>query len=825
MRVRSSGAVVFTSVVCSLLLFSVLDPGLVTAASTTTSTTAAVAPAPVLASPPASIVLTIVPPKLPADGGSYPAIVVSLLTSAGKPSLAANDTLVFLTSSQASVGSVSGRVTISKGSGFAVANFTSSTTPGSTSISASSVGLSAASSQVATVNPSGLATRLKVIPVPGSQLVNPSATGTVLVETLDSAGFPAKASSSVIVTLSSSNNNVVKLPSTSLTIASGSVLSSARYDIGFAPGMATITGSASGFNSGSGTVTVQGPSPLALKIFALPTPITTSAGGILVVTLTDAQGSPARAPSSIQVAISSSNTTIVSSDRTATISTGQIYALAAFASSATPGSANLTTSSPGLKSDFAIVSVAKPSQPVKLKLIVAPNPVLADTGAYNSIMVELTDASGTPAVASSDVAVTLSSSNAAVGSVGGSLTILAGASYALAPFASTFFVGSTSITALAQNLQSTSATVSSYGPIPSKVLVLAVPAILPADGRDYSALEVMLVDSNGSPAVAPVGIPVQLASSRTDIAMVNSTVVIGAGQNYLLTDVVTTISPGVANVTASSSGFDSSSTGFSTTSPAPSQLGVYIAPASGIQSVGGGGDAVLAVQLQDSNSSPALARQQTTIVVTGSNGSVTGKPLQFVIPAGGDYAWAMMKTSAPGSSVLTASTSGLASASGSISEISLPLSVTLTSSSPSVTMGATASLQLQVQVGGSPLKGANVTLQTTSGSVSPAQGLTDGAGQFSAIFTPQRNGVAIITALVQHPLLGNQSVGTNVLVSLPGGIGSVGSTSGGLGAAGYLLPVAIVAVVVVIMVLGVRRIVKSRRAVSDDGEFPDKDPE
>jgi hypothetical protein len=39
------------------------------------------------------------------------------------------------------------------------------------------------------------------------------------------------------------------------------------------------------------------------------------------------------------------------------------------------------------------------------------------------------------------------------------------------------------------------------------------------------------------------------------------------------------------------------------------------------------------------------------------------------------------------------------------------------------------------------------------------------------------------------------------------------------------LPVAIVAVVVVIMVLGVRRIVKSRRAVSDDGEFPGKDPE
>jgi hypothetical protein len=589
--------------------------------------------------------------------------------------------------------------------------------------------------------------------------------------------------------------------------------------------MATITGSASGFNSGSGTVTVQGPSPLALKIFAQPTPMTTSAGGILVVTLTDAQGSPARAPSPISVAISSSNTTIVSADRTATISTGQIYVLATFAAGATPGSANLTISSPGLKSDFAIVSVAKPSQPAKLKLIVAPNPVLADMGAYNSIMVELTDASGNPAVAASDIAVTLSSSNAAVGSISGSLTIPAGASYALAPFASTFFVGSTSITALAQNLQSASATVNSYGPIPSKVLVLAVPTNLPADGRDYSALEVMLVDSSGSPAVAPVGIPVQLASSRTDIAMVNSTVVIGAGQNYILTDVVTTISPGAANITASSSGFDSSSTGFTTTSPAPSQLGVFVAPASGIQSLGRGGDAILAVQLQDSNSSPARARQQTNIVVIGSNGSVIGKPLQLVIAAGGDYAWAVMKTSAPGSSVLTASTSGLSSASGSLTEISIPLSLTLTSSVPLVTMGATASLQLQVLVAGSPLKGANVTLQTTSGAVSPAQGVTDSAGQFAATFIPEKNGVATITALVQHPLLGNQSAGTNVLVTLAGSGGPIGSTGAGLGMAAYLLPVAIVAVVVIIMAFGVRRIVKSRRGVSDDDGFPDKDTE
>ena len=84
--------------------------------------------------------------------------------------------------------------------------------------------------------------------------------------------------------------------------------------------------------------------------------------------------------------------------------------------------------------------------------------------------------------------------------------------------------------------------------------------------------------------------------------------------------------------------------------------------------------------------------------------------------------------------------------------------------------------------------------------------------------------MAIITALVQHPLLGNQSAGTNVVITLAGGLGSVGSTSAGLGTAGYLLPIAIVVVVVIVMALGVMRILKSRRGVSDEGEFEDKDP-
>jgi hypothetical protein len=304
MRDRARGGALFALIACSVLLVSSLVSSEASAVSSTTATTAAAASPPAQGATPASLFLSVVPPKLPADSGSYPSIVVSLQSSGGKASLALADTVVFLTSSQESVGGVSQQVTIPKGAGFAVANFTTSTTPGTTSISASSAGLSAVSTQVITVTPSGFATRLRVIPVPGSQIVNPTGKGTIMVETLDSAGFPAKATAAIAVTLSSSNNN--------LSVASGSVLSYATYDVGFFPGVATITGSASGFNSGSGTVTVQGPSPFAIKILAQPNPLATSSSGRLVVTLTDPQGNPARAPSPVSVAISSSNTTEVS---------------------------------------------------------------------------------------------------------------------------------------------------------------------------------------------------------------------------------------------------------------------------------------------------------------------------------------------------------------------------------------------------------------------------------------------------------------------------------------------------------------------------------
>jgi hypothetical protein len=819
MKGLPGGLQVTALVASSLLLLSMVAlPSAIAASSTSsTTTTTTTSTTQSINATPVSLVLSVIPPKLPADGGSYPAIVLSLESSTNAASLALNETVVFLTSSEQGVGSVPSQITIPAGAGFAVATFTASTTPGTTSISASSVGLNAASAQVTTVTPSGFATRISVIPAPGSQLLNPASQGTVLVETVDSAGFPAKASSPIDVSLSSSNDNVVSLPATALTLPTGSVLSSVPYDVGTAPGTATITGSASGFDSGSGVVSVQGALPFALSVFAEPDPIATLTTGRLVVTLTDTQGTPAPAPVPITVAISSSNTSVISSDQTATIATGQIYAVASFATAATPGTANLTASSPGLKSDFAAVTVAEPTLPAKLTLLGAPNPVLANDGSYDSVVVALTDANGNPAVAPSNIPVTLTSSSSIVGDIGGNLTIASGSSYAVASFTSTFFVGSTFITAIAQNLQSATSTVGSYGPVPTQVIIQALPSTLPADGGQYSALEVMLEGADGAPAVAAAEVAVQLTSSNPDIATVNSTVVIGAGDSYILTGVTTTISPGIANITATSSGFTSSSAGFVTARPAPSQLGFYAAPAGAIQSLGQGGDAMVAVQLQDSGSAPARAPQDTPVVVTSSNGSVVAKPIELDIPAGADYAWAYVKASQPGTTILTASTGGLASANANLSVVSLPIVLTLTSSAPVVAIGSSATVQLQVELLGSPVQGANVTLSAAPGAMSAPNGITDSTGQFTDTFIPAVDGVAIITALVQDPLFGNQTTGTNILVALAGAAGT-GHTSKGLGAIVLIMVVVLVVVVVVVIGLGARRVLKRRGKTPDEDE-------
>lgn len=79
-------------------------------------------------------------PKLPADGRTYDAVFVQLQDSNGNPVPAASDVHAVLSLSSSLAGSIQEKVTIQKGTSYAIAKFTASTTPIKFTVAASSTG-------------------------------------------------------------------------------------------------------------------------------------------------------------------------------------------------------------------------------------------------------------------------------------------------------------------------------------------------------------------------------------------------------------------------------------------------------------------------------------------------------------------------------------------------------------------------------------------------------------------------------------------------------------------------------------------------------------
>ncbi|MBI3022781.1 MAG: hypothetical protein HYY68_03525, partial [Thaumarchaeota archaeon] len=152
----------------------------------------------------ASLSISVVPAVLPADNNTYPALIISLLDKGGLPTVATNDTSVYLTSSLESVGRVQSNATIGLGKNYVIANFTTTKTPGTTRITASSAGLQSVSIDVPTLVARGYPTQLIIKAVPDTVIAKRNNIGGLIMELQDDAGLPAKAVSDTTVNLYSS---------------------------------------------------------------------------------------------------------------------------------------------------------------------------------------------------------------------------------------------------------------------------------------------------------------------------------------------------------------------------------------------------------------------------------------------------------------------------------------------------------------------------------------------------------------------------------------------------------------------------------------------
>ena len=437
---------------------------------------------------PVGIVLSIVPPKLPADGGTYPALVVSVEDASNLPTVTLGNVTVFLASSQTNIASVPNYVVIPAGQEYAVVNITTTATPGTAMITAQSEGLtSPPPAGVTTVKPSGYPSKLLVFTSPATFLPRADS-GTVRVEVVDDAGLPSKAITPIPVSLSSSNASVASLGQTSLVIPAGSILVDGSFST-LDPGSAVITATSGNYQTGAAVVTVNKPGTcvgtcvpvkLALRVVAGGTPGTLPADGqiykVLEVALETFSGTPAVSSSDTVVQLTSDNPDVASVIDLVTIPAGSITTMAEVTTSALASVANVTATAAGLIPATVPIQTVIPA-PSKLQTYVAPaSSAYSSYGNYPILVVQLQDNSGNPARARQDTNIVVTSSNSSLLSTSLNLTIPTESDY-VSTYLHTKGVGKTVLTASSQDLASSQSQLTSVpSPLVVKLLLSSTPS-------------------------------------------------------------------------------------------------------------------------------------------------------------------------------------------------------------------------------------------------------------------------------------------------------------------------------------------------------------
>ena len=698
--------------------------------------------------------LDVVPSNVPADGGAY-TLFVYLTDSAGNPAAAPSSLLVSLFSSDQRVGFVQPTVNIPFDGYFATATFTSTTTAGTTVITALAPGIQAGTLGITTTVPVGFPDRIVVYPLPSVLIPQGGEGGTLVVQLQDPTGKPARSPTALPVQLTSSDTNVASVGA-SVTIPVGSTYATAPYSTTNIPGTAVITATSPGYVSGSTTVTVSGPSPAAIQVSVLPRVMVADGltTGLVVVSLTDPAGFPARAKTPIDVVLTSSNVSVAKFDTPSlTIPQGSFYAFKTIRSGGPlEGVTIITAQSSGLSAGFVTLvsrQAGLPAEGQTIDLTMGPPAVLPDGSIYPQIvcaqLLNQSDGYPVPASAGSPVTVYFSSSNTLYGSVSSQAQITNNSTYALADFTSTLLVGGTTITAAADGFAPAQKTIKSSAPPPAKIVLGMASSVLRATGDSYPLIYVQLQDLNGNPAKAPSDIQVSLISADPTVGTVDSSVIVQQGKSYAIAGFISTSSPGVANITASATGFEPTWALVRTVEPFPSVLAVYARP---LTMVNDGSSQQAVVQLLDSEGRPAKPELPIQVFLTSDSPSVADVQNMVTMAAGASYASAPLALGRPGTAVITAIAQGYTSGSAIVTVSQLPMAISLNVTTSRVVVGRSYQVGLTAMSGQAPVGSAQVSASALSGQFTSATGLTDLNGAFSTQYLPKSPGFDNVTFAV-----------------------------------------------------------------------------
>ena len=695
--------------------------------------------APVATASQPSIALKLVasPPILPADGGSYQALVLEFknLTS-GLPYVPSQNLAIQLSSTNLQTATVPQSVTFAAGSLFETVNVTTTSSPGSTTVNAFVAGYIPASASVSTELTGGMPATLQVFMSPPVLPPNKAITGSVVVQVLDSLGNPVKLGSAITVALTSSNSQVGSVPST-ITLNAGSSYGDAVFTPTYVAGQTSITASATGLTSGSATMTTVGPVARRLVVTVAPSIILDSADyATVAVQLQDNTSStPALAPSDVNVVVTSNATGVASvTSSLITIPQGHSYALVNVTSGGSAGVANITASAQGYIKGSALLTAdapgAKPANALSVSFL--PNTLLPNNQAYSDgAVVELQYIGGSAPipVASSGVTVyTRSSNNATMAVSSTPMLIVSGQTHGFASITSTFLPGSALITAQANGYASDTEALVSFGLNPDALSISTGPRSLLADGESYNLTIGLINKETTNPAIASTNTIINLASSANVVGTISPAVTIPQGQSFAVVQFNSSGLPGVTEITATSSNAAATNATLALINSQATNLAVYATP--NIVIANGKTYNNLVVQLQDSNHNPVKTDVPLNISLTSSGGRVSS---QITVVTGQTFATAsFFSTTSPGQVNVTAFRNGFQYAQANISSIALPLSAEISFGVPSLPLGGRTNVTVLVEANGAPFAGANVTWSSNAGTISGGN-VTGASGTSTAL--------------------------------------------------------------------------------------------
>jgi hypothetical protein len=418
----------------------------------------------VSASEPSNLKIYVGPPSVLADNNTYESIFIQLQDSTGAPARALENTTIRLSSSLTSIGSVNPEITIPAGSTYAVANFSSTYTPGTTTITAAAPDYLTVQASITTAGP--VPSILAVYGFPPVLPANGGSYPAVVVQLQDYGGLPARAPIGDVNVRLFSSNITVGTVDPNVTIEEGSTYGVATFTTTITTGSAEITAIASGYSSGKATITTQttGGQPITLKVHVGP-PSVPADGAVyeqVAVQLQDSSGRIAQAPDNITVGLSSSDTAVGTVDPNTTIRVSETYALANFTSTYKSGTTTITAAATNCESGQESLTTVGPI-PLKLAVYCVPPSLPADDQSYDAILVQLQDSAGNPARdPSGNITVYLFSSTLEAGNVSSTLIIPYGETHSTASFFSTYTANTTTITALTSDYETGQATVTTY---------------------------------------------------------------------------------------------------------------------------------------------------------------------------------------------------------------------------------------------------------------------------------------------------------------------------------------------------------------------------